>query len=1079
MFDAGTAALIRTAPAVEGIEPEHLPQDLTKAYAELVALRLRVGEPDADIARELNLDRLLRIASVYEAIADTAAAGDDRRAAAFVAATAYQIVGRVGATQNIPTADLLGAAAIHPLVAAPLLFLIAGQSPDAREAGQRLQGLATDSLLLTALLETMADLSAERFESILQRAGRLQGLRSNPEASLEFQATQALYGFCWSGLTQLIARILDQPEPESAFRRFERPQEAFAQVEELSLADLVMPDEGATLVVSFTGPRHLARLLRLVADGMTGAGLANLPAPAGVNADVWRPWIRHRARTKPLIWPNHRPAIEAGLLDPGRSAVMVLPTGAGKTTVSEFKIAATLAAGRKVVFLVPTLALVDQLRDDLARSFPADLGGVVVSADGDLTVLASGPELSQIEVMTPERLLALLSFADADVSEVGLIVLDECHILSPVGGGTRSLDAMLCLLHAVKRMPQVDLLLLSAMLTNGQEIADWLTELTGRSTSFFHDPWKPSRQARGVVVYPQAELSPIIAHARAKRRGLKPPKPSMTATMHALFGLQNNWNPAAPRDTSLVRLMAEPVTLALGAMGPTPNANRVAAALAGRSALAGLKTIVFVQQADYACKAAHLMAEALPANPELTPTERTLHAEIEIELGPTGVSLINPSSGALPHNGDMLPAERRLAESLYQRPNGAKVIVATPTLAQGMNLPAQVAILAGDVRSDEKKRIDLKQHELLNAAGRAGRAGHLANGTVLLIPEPVVGFDAAGHASAQALGKLRSILPANDQCVRIDDPLADILDRIQAGMGADTDVRYFMSRIRAGEPEDTANEVAVSMVRRSLAAFQARARAEDEVFAEKVVVLQLALAAEVEAFDADAMRISAFTGMSASAIQAAGARLEHDLDGLPSTIVGWCDWLVDFLAEDVESRMALLQKDADVVNAVTRGKKAGGPTTAPEFARLKAGLRAWVEGRPFDEIEIALGLAPDSVRTCGRTRDLTLKLANRRFAMIAAALAELAKAKLTAVGREPEHPAVLEIFAIAMRRGFDSPEKVAFAHRNAGIRTRVGLHRAYAERLGAVAPLPGASFREVLNYVDAVTAFSAVDTDGT
>ena len=340
----------------------------------------------------------------------------------------------------------------------------------------------------------------------------------------------------------------------------------------------------------------------------------------------------------------------------------------------------------------------------------------------------------------------------------------------------------------------------------------------------------------------------------------------------------------------------------------------------------------------------------------------------------------------------------------------------------------------------------------------------------------MVGFNATGKASTQALAKLRSILPANDQCVRIDDPLADLLDRIQGGESTQTDVRYFMSRLRAGEPEDAANEVALSLVRRSLAAFQARAREEEEVFAEKVVVLQLALAAEVDAFDADAMRISAFTGMSAAALQAAGVRLERDLGGLPSTVAGWCDWLVDFLAEDADCRTALLLKDADVINAVTRGKKAGGPTTAAEFARLKAGLRAWVEGRPFDEIEIALGVAPGSVGTCGRARDLALKLANRRFSMIAAALAELAKLKLAVAGREPKM-SVLEILAIAVRRGFDSAEKIAFAHRNASIRTRVGLHRAYPERMGR-RRLLGRSFREVLNYVDAQMAFGVLDLDG-
>ena len=99
--------------------------------------------------------------------------------------------------------------------------------------------------------------------------------------------------------------------------------------------------------------------------------------------------------------------------------------------------------------------------------------------------------------------------------------------------------------------------------------------------------------------------------------------------------------------------------------------------------------------------------------------------------------------------------------------------------------------------------------------------------------------------------------------------------------------------------------------------------------------------------------------------------------------------------------------------------------------------------------------------------------------MIAAALAELAKVKLAEAGREPENPAVLEIFAIAMRRGFDSAEKVAFAHRNASIRTRVGLHRAYTDRLGAMAPLLGRSFREVLGYVDARLAFGIDDVDGT
>ena len=94
MFDAGTAALIRSAPAVEGVDPEGLPQELTLIYAHLVTLRLQAADPDPAIERAPDLDRLLRVAAVYEAITDTATEPADRRAAAFVAATAYQIVGR-------------------------------------------------------------------------------------------------------------------------------------------------------------------------------------------------------------------------------------------------------------------------------------------------------------------------------------------------------------------------------------------------------------------------------------------------------------------------------------------------------------------------------------------------------------------------------------------------------------------------------------------------------------------------------------------------------------------------------------------------------------------------------------------------------------------------------------------------------------------------------------------------------------------------------------------------------------------------------------------------------------------------
>jgi ATP-dependent RNA helicase HelY len=313
----------------------------------------------------------------------------------------------------------------------------------------------------------------------------------------------------------------------------------------------------------------------------------------------------------------------------------------------------------------------------------------------------------------------------------------------------------------------------------------------------------------------------------------------------------------------------------------------------------------------------------------LTAAEQAYVGDIEIELGGIERSLVNPTAGAVPHNGDMLPLERRLAESLFRRDDGVNVIVATPTLAQGINLPAQLAILAGNKRHGDEGRDDLDPHEILNAAGRAGRAGYLANGAVLLIPEPVVGFDLSRGADEPAFSKLRSILPESDQCVLVDDPLEGLLDQIHAG-DRSARVRYFVSRLRAGEEADNANAAASALVRRSFAAYRATQAATTAQFDAKMATLDAALAEEVAEGVTDVTRVSAFTGLSGLALTAISERLGEP-GSFPVTVTGWLDWLVNFLRDDKASRESLFDGDSSLIKTVTRGKKTGGDLTAPEF----------------------------------------------------------------------------------------------------------------------------------------------------
>jgi len=163
MFDAATAELIRGAPALSGVDPLVLPQELTRVYSDLVVLRLK-GTSAADDPDHLPaLQRLKRIADIYEGAVDAGAERNARRAAAFVAATAHQILGQIQVPGYESGQALLEPDAIHPAIAAPLLFLIAEQNADAREAARPLGGVRIENRLRSAVIESVFDLATERY----------------------------------------------------------------------------------------------------------------------------------------------------------------------------------------------------------------------------------------------------------------------------------------------------------------------------------------------------------------------------------------------------------------------------------------------------------------------------------------------------------------------------------------------------------------------------------------------------------------------------------------------------------------------------------------------------------------------------------------------------------------------------------------------------------------------------------------------------------------------------------------------------------------------------------------------------
>jgi hypothetical protein len=415
--------------------------------------------------------------------------------------------------------------------------------------------------------------------------------------------------------------------------------------------------------------------------------------------------------------------------------------------------------------------------------------------------------------------------------------------------------------------------------------------------------------------------------------------------------------------------------------------------------------------------------------------------------------VINGPAIAVPHNSAMLRLERDLCEGMFKRSDGARTIVATPTLAQGLNLPAHLAILAGDKRADASGREALKAHEILNAAARAGRAGHLANGLVLLIPEPIISFDKVDSLSGDTVGKLRSILPEDDHCVMVADPLEVVLDRLMAGHTTDADVQYTVNRFAVlreveGGIEEPSRLFDLS---ESLGAYFSRKNKAEATFEGKVVQLRAAINASMPgSLDSATAVLATQSGLSAQLLMDLRDRIRDEIGELPTAIDGWLVWTIAWLDSDRSARDALLGDiSKSILSAVGNSSKEA--LTEGDVAKLLPGIRAWITGQPIRQIEIELGGTPDDAATktkrlCPRARELVGTIIPRGLSFTLGLVSKIVKDLEPFEAQPALARQVVEALSAAIRNGYDSPEKLFYASQHKSILSRVQMHHGFAKQ---------------------------------
>ena len=425
----------------------------------------------------------------------------------------------------------------------------------------------------------------------------------------------------------------------------------------------------------------------------------NLPIEPPEGAEEKYPDLRRlfisslyaRKTSEVELWPSQREAAQRST-DVTDNLVVALPTSAGKTRVAEIAALMTLSSERRVLIVTPLRALSAQTERSFRKTF-APLGFSVSSLYG-ASGLSSGDEdalrTREIIIATPEKLDFALRSDPTLIDDVGLIVLDEGHMIGP---SEREIRYETLVQRLLRRADKGDrrIVCLSAILPSGDELDDltaWIrSDEPGEPV---RSDWRPTRQRFGALTW------------RGKnallRLDLDDDGPFLDKFVVEKAALGKEKTPY-PRKNSHLTLFA-----------------------AWEFASQGKRTLIFSTQANWVesygkqvvdlCKRGYLDS--------LLENEASIARAMEVGkewLGEEHPAVACLKLGVAIHHGRLPSPFLRELEFLLSE-GTLRVIVASPTLSQGLNLNAAVLLVPALYRASEK----IKGEEFANVAGRAGRA---------------------------------------------------------------------------------------------------------------------------------------------------------------------------------------------------------------------------------------------------------------------------------------------------------------------------------------------------------------------
>ena len=371
------------------------------------------------------------------------------------------------------------------------------------------------------------------------------------------------------------------------------------------------------------------------------------------------------------LYPPQAEALEPVLQ--GKNLVLAIPTASGKTLVAILGVLKHVITKGKALYIVPLKALAEEKYNDF-KAFE-HLGFKVGLSVGDFDDLGKELEKRDVVVATSEKADSLSRHDLNWIEHLSVVVADEVHLMHDPSRGP-TLEVLLARIRTIN--PRCQLIALSATIQNSKEIAEWLD--AEHVTSDF----RPVELKEGVFLDGEVTYT-------------------------------DNSKESFPH-------IDDPVVSVVTA-----------------SAEAGEQSLVFVNTR----RSTESLAERLGLylRESLAREDLAFLKEVSARVGrgdaettQMGDRLANCiSSGVAFHHAGLSPTHRRAVENAFKE-RKLRCIVATPTLAAGINLPAK-RVVVRDVRRYDSNygNVPIPVLEIKQMLGRAGRPKYDTEGQAILV----------------------------------------------------------------------------------------------------------------------------------------------------------------------------------------------------------------------------------------------------------------------------------------------------------------------------------------------------------